>query len=73
MNKIRCRIMHMKNFMDYEIETKVSSEKGFKNFIKKELDKYNLASPRQYRFDLIIDELVAKSQMSYPILDDRFL
>lgn len=72
MNKIRVRLMIMGNYTDYEIETKAKSESGFKDAIKRELEKWGV-KPKIYRFDLIINNEVKKSKMSYPIIDKRFL
>lgn len=72
MNKIRVRLMIMGNYTDYEIETKVKSESGFKDAIKRELEKWGV-KPKMYRFDLIINNEIKKSKMSYPIIDKRFL
>lgn len=72
MNKIRVRLMIMGNYTDYEIETKAKSESGFKDAIKRELEKWGV-KPKMYRFDLIINNEIKKSKMSYPIIDKRFL
>lgn len=72
MNKIRVRMIIGGNCTDYERETKVSSESGFNDFIKKELEDWGI-KPKCYRFDLIIEDRVVKSKITYPILDERFL
>ena len=72
MNKIRVRLMIMGNYTDYEIETKVKSESGFKDAIKRELEQWGV-KPKMYRFDLIINNEVKKTRMSFPVVDKRFL
>ena len=72
MNKIRIRMIIGGNYTDYEIETKVKSESGFKSVIKKELEQWGI-KPLQYRYDLIVEGRITKSKMSYPIMDKRFL
>lgn len=72
MNKIRCRLMIAGNYTDYEIDTKAKSESGFKDAIKRELEKWGI-KPMMYRFDLIIDGKEKKTKMSIPVLDKRFL
>lgn len=72
MNKIRIRMIIAGNYTDYEIETKASSESGFKNAIKRELEQWGI-KPVMYRYDLIINDRVTKSKTSYPIMDKRFL
>ncbi len=72
MNKIRVRMIIGGNYTDYEIETKVKSESGFKDAIKRELEKWGI-KPMQYRFDLIVDGINTKTKMSIPVLDKRFL
>lgn len=72
MNKIRVRLIIGGNYTDYMIDTKVSSESGFKSVIKKELESWGI-KPFQFRFDLIIDGNITNSKMSYPILDKRLL
>jgi hypothetical protein len=72
MNKIRIRMIIGGNYTDYEVETKVKSESGFKDFIKKELEQWGI-KPLCYRFDLIIDGKETKTKMSIPVIDKRFL
>lgn len=72
MNKIRIRMIIGGNYTDYEIETKAKSESGFKDAIKRELDKWGI-KPVMYRYDLIINGEAKKSKWSYPIVDKRFL
>lgn len=72
MNKIRVRMIIGGNYTDYEIDTKAKSESGFKDAIKRELEKWGI-KPKLYRFDLIVDGRNIKSKMSVPIVDKRFL
>ena len=72
MNKIRIRMIIGGNYTDYEIETKAKSESGFKNAVKKELEKWGI-KPIQFRYDLIINEKTVKTKMSVPVIDKRFL
>lgn len=72
MNKIRVRMIIGGNYTDYTVDTKVKSESGFKDFIKRELEKWGI-KPMQYRFDLIIDGRNTKTKMSIPVLDKRFV
>ena len=72
MNKIRIRMIIGGNYTDYEIETKASSESGFKNAIKKELEQWGI-KPIMYRYDLIVNDRITKSKYSFPIVDRRFL
>jgi len=72
MNKIRVRMIIGGNYTDYEREVKTKSESGFKDFIKKELEEWGI-KPKCYRFDLIANDRVIKSKISYPIFDERFL
>lgn len=72
MNKIRIRMIIAGNYTDYEIETKASSESGFKNAIKKELEQWGI-KPIMYRYDLIVNDRITKSKYSFPIVDRRFL
>ena len=71
MNKIRVRMIIGGNYTDYEKQTKVSSESGFKDFIKRELEEWGI-KPYCYRFDLMIGEKTTKTKMTYPIADKRF-
>lgn len=71
MNKIRCRLLVCGNYTDYEVETKISSQSGFNSFIKNDLLEWGV-KPLQYRYDLIIEDRIVKSKMSYPIMDKRF-
>lgn len=72
MNKIRVRLLiENGNYTDYEIETKVKSQSGFKDFIKRELDKVE-TKVVYYRFDLIINGLTTNTIMTYPAFDKRF-
>lgn len=72
MNKIRVRMIIGGNYTDYTVDTKVKSESGFKNFIKMEKEKWEI-KPMQYRFDLIVDGRVTKTNMTIPIVDKRFV
>lgn len=72
MNKIRVRMIIGGNYTDYTVDTKVKSESGFKDFIKKEKEKWGI-KPMQYRFDLIVDGRTTKTNMTIPVLDKRFL
>ena len=71
MNKIRVRLIVDGEYIDYEVDTKVKSESGFKDFIKRALGQFEV-KPIHYRFDLIINGQETKSRMSYPIMDKRF-
>lgn len=72
MNKIRVRMVIEGNYTDYTVDTKVKSESGFKDFIKREKEKWEI-KPMQYRIDLIVDGRTTKTEMSIPVLDKRFL
>lgn len=72
MNKIRVRLLLINGeYVDYEVDTKVSSVSGFKDFIKRVLGQDDI-KPVCYRFDLIIDGFGTKTKMSYPVMDERF-
>lgn len=71
MNKIRVRMIIGGNFTDYTVETKVKSESGFKDFIKRYLKEWGF-KPLRYRYDLIVDDKITKTEMTVPIVDARF-
>lgn len=73
MNKIRVRLIIGGNYTDYYIDTKATSESGFKDAIKRELEQWGM-KPLCYRFDLIVNGKAKKTKMSFSsTLDKRFL